>query len=322
MAKTERTAVEFTKNLSIVWDWDDLFQDATEGDFNLNLAVAGLVMSRNAEFSGQMLEATLRTLGFDRIESEDYLLCTETRNAVSKPARTFGYKKLEKNGKEHHIICAVFKGTTTLEDCITDIKSVEDGFYQAGKDCADSLGEYLGKIDGITKDNTIMFITGHSLGASTANVVGRLAREYVNEKSEFVYAFASPNYETEGEWDDGKDYPNFRYFTNRHDIVPDVPLRLPPHFFSKIGTEYLYNLETLDDDQKQRFERVYKYFRNLTFEEDTDLLELGFKKSDMGFKTLKNHLAHTYMSFILSDLTDAEIDKYFITGEQEKPAIV
>ncbi len=39
----------------------------------------------------------------------------------------------------------------------------------------------------------------HSLGAATANVVGRLSREFAKDQSNFVYSFASPNYETDGE---------------------------------------------------------------------------------------------------------------------------
>ncbi|MBR2529207.1 MAG: hypothetical protein IKE58_12155 [Blautia sp.] len=54
--------------------------------------------------------------------------------------------------------------------------------------------------DNRTGENTILFITGHSLGAATANVVGRLSRKFAKDEAVFVYSFASPNYETEGEW--------------------------------------------------------------------------------------------------------------------------
>ena len=49
----------------------------------------------------------------------------------------------------------------------------------------------------------------------------------------------------------------------------------------------------------------------MTFEEDTDLLGLGFRQTEsLGYKALKNHLCNTYMSFILSELSDEEIDNY------------
>ena len=43
-------------------------------------------------------ETALRQLGFDEIKSDNYLLSTKTRNAISNPARTFGHKILEKDG--------------------------------------------------------------------------------------------------------------------------------------------------------------------------------------------------------------------------------
>ena len=311
---SEKIPVAFTRNIRIEWDWSDLLGDAMAGE-NLNLAVAGLVLSRNAEVSANTVEKTLRQLGFDRIKSAHYRFSTKDRNAVSKPARTFGYKKLERDGKEYHVVCAVFKGTTTLPDALTDIKSVKDGFMEGGQSCEASLKEYIYGIEGARKDNVVLFITGHSLGASTANIVGRLSRELAHDSARFVYAFASPNYETEGEANDAGSYPNFRYFTNEDDVVPDVPLTIRPHCFSKIGIEHLYNYNTLEPDQKQKFNRVYRYFRGMAFEEDTDLLGLGFKETEsMGFKALKNHLAHTYMSFMLSELTDEEIDGYLIEG--------
>ncbi len=185
--------------------------------------------------------------------------------------------------------------------------------YEGGKNCADSLGRYISGFEGANRDNTILFITGHSLGAATANVVGRLSRKYANDSACFVYAFASPNYETEGEWNDGKSYPNFHYFTNIDDAVPFVPPRIPPYYFSHIGKEHLFNFNALEQNQKARFQRAYTYFRNVTFEEDRDLLGLGLKKTEsMGWKALKNHLCHTYMSFILSELTDEEMSHFIL----------
>ena len=96
-----RIDVAFTRDIRIKWDWNDLLEDAVTAEENLNLTVAGLVLSRNAEISGRTLEKTMRQLGFERIVSDNYLLSTETRNAVSKPARTFGYKEIEKDGKTY-----------------------------------------------------------------------------------------------------------------------------------------------------------------------------------------------------------------------------
>ena len=303
--------VRFMRTMRIAWDWNDLFEDATTAGENLNLTIAGLVLSNNVEFAARDGEAVLRQLGFDGIKSEHYLLSTETRNQISKPARTFGHKKIEKFGKDYHVFCAVFKGTTTLPDTITDIKSVLDGFYMGGKSCAESLKEYMDSFKGAGKDNSILFITGHSLGASTANVVGRISRKFVRDKALFVYSFASPNYETEGEWNDGKSYPNFHYFTNADDVVPLVPHRIPPHYFSKIGVEHRFVYELMEEEQRERFNRAYRHFRKMSFEDDKDLLGLPFKEMEtQGYIALKNHMCHTYMSFVLSELPNHTIDQY------------
>ena len=309
----EWIGVDFTKAMRIAWNWDDLLQDAAAPEANLNLTVAGLVLSSEVELSARRGEAVLRQLGFDEIRSEYYLLSTDTRNEISNPARTFGHRLLTKDGKEYHAICAVFKGTTTLPDAVTDIKSIIDGFYEGGKNCADSLEKYISGFEGASRDNTILFITGHSLGAATANVVGRLSRKFAKDESNFVYSFASPNYETEGEWNNGKSYPNFHYFTNIDDVVPTVPPRTPPFYFSKIGKEHLFNRGAMEQNQMQRFTRAYRYFRDTTFEEDKSLLGLGIRKKDSaGYETLKNHMCFTYMSFILSELSDEEMDNYLV----------
>ena len=125
-----------------------------------------------------------------------------------------------------------------------------------------------------------------------SNVVGRLSREFARNEATFVYTFASPNYETEGEWNNGKSYGNFHYFTNNDDIVPDVPLRIPPAWFSKIGLEHLFNYGALETNQKKRFIRAYTYFRNMSFEEDRDLLGLKLR---------------------ISELSDSEIDRYLVS---------
>ena len=49
----------------------------------------------------------------------------------------------------------------------------------------------------------------------------------------------------------------------------------------------------------------------MTFEEDKDLLGLGLKETEsLEYMALKNHMCHTYMSFVLSELSDQTIDQY------------
>ena len=287
--------VEFTKPMRVKWDWNDLFKDALTAERSINLSVEGMVLSQASELSRARAEAELGKLGFGDLFSDYYLLSTDDKNAISQPARTFGHKKIIKNGSEYHIIAAIFKGTTTIEDAITDAESVKDGFSTAGKNCEESLAAYVKKIEGATKDNTILFITGHSLGASTANEVGLYCDELVNDSAKFVYTYASPNYKTNVGTTKAS-YNNFIRFTNANDLVPLVPPKSDLLHHGHVGIDVYYNLGGMDAAKKAKFDRVYKYMKGITFEEDT--------------LKIKNHMGDTYMSFILSDLTDAQITEY------------
>ena len=299
-AKAKWVTVNFNvitnlKKLNIKWDWNDLLQDATKAPQNRNLLVAGIVMSEEAELGKVRAEAALSDIGFTDIVSDYYPITTKTKLDVNEPARTFGHKAIKKNGKTYHIVCAVFKGTTTVDDAITDIESVKDGFYKAGESCAKSLATYVNAIPGATKDNTVLFITGHSLGASTANVVGELSGNLAYDSSKFVYSIASPNYKLVV--DESKKAPNFRTFTNTEDVVPKVPLKI--NDIGKIGAEQKYTYSELSNTQKSQFNKVYRYLTGKYYEDD--IKTAG---------TLKNHLCQTYISFALCDLGDKELERY------------
>ena len=305
--------VPFKNRIRMMWDWSDFLIDATARVKNPRLAISGLVMSWACELSSVVAKEFLEALGFEHVWSSHYLLSTLQKNAVSQPARTFAHKALLADDKVYHVVYAMFKGTTTIEDAITDMKSVEDGFLEAGQNCAESLAAYVDGIEGATSENTILFICGHSLGAATANVVGRLTSDIAGDSRRFVYTFASPNYECAGEDQLDYQFPNFRTFTNAADIVPMVP----PNFH-KIGLEYTYDINALSEEQRAKFDRVYTYLRGVAFEEDDDPVGLGITKVDDEAFTrgLKNHLAATYMSFILSELDD-EVISYHIDLEDK-----
>lgn len=302
--KPQWVTVPFKKPIKILWDWNHLLGDATARTKDPNLAVMGLVMSWTCEASSILVEGLFRSLAFDHLWSSHYLASTLQRNAVSEPARTFAHKAIEVDGEIVHIVCAVFKGTTTIKDALTDVKSVKDGFLGAGKNCADALRTYVHGIEGATDGNTVLFITGHSLGAATANVVGRLTKDLAEDHMRFVYTYASPNYACEGDEDSGYEFPNFRTFTNVADAVPTVPPNFP-----KLGIEYRYDRASFDDEQRSKFETAYTYFRDVAFDEDSDPIGLGITKiSDEDLAVvLRNHLAATYMAFIFSEFSDEQL---------------
>ena len=222
----------------------------------MRLAIVGLAMGWSCELGYVTVESLLNILGFEHVWSGNYMTAALQRSAISEPAYTFAHKAIEKDGQVRHIVCAVFKGTTTVADTITDLESVNDGFLAAGKRCANALSAYVQGIEGATNANTTLFITGHSLGGAIANVVGRLTKDIAEDDQRFVYTYASPNYECGDDGKSGYVFPNFRTFTNVADIVPEMPEGL-----TKIGIEYTYDREALDARQRARFDESYQYFR-------------------------------------------------------------
>ena len=293
--------------MMIKWDWNDLLKDAAASGENLELAIAGLVMSNQAEFSKEDVEDVLNTIGFADVSSEYYSTDTNDTSLISNPARTFAHREIDVNGEKKHIICAVIRGTRSVVDAVTDIKSVRDGFLDAGKNCLESLKEYQSSLKDATKENTILFITGHSLGASAACVLSCLADEVAYKSATHTYAIATPNYDTMGL--ESKDYQNIHMYTNLDDIVPKVPL-----YFKKVGVEKSYSYDTLSSEERSGFDRVYKYFRGKTYSEDGDI-----NSTDL-IGRLRDHMGFTYMSFMLSEKSDSEIDNYI--ASYEPPSLI
>lgn len=86
--------------MMIKWDWNDLLKDAAASGENLELAIAGLVMSNQAEFSKEDVEDVLNTIGFADVSSEYYSTDTNDTSLISNPARTFAHRQIDVNGEK------------------------------------------------------------------------------------------------------------------------------------------------------------------------------------------------------------------------------
>ncbi len=290
--------------IMIKWDWNDLLANASTSGADSDLAIASLVLSSEIEIDKNNIEYALKALGFTDVLSDYFESGTENLNAVSQPARTFAHCELNVNGEVKHIICAVFRGTRTAADTSTDIKSVMDGFLEAGQNCANSLKAYQSSINGATKDNTILLLTGHSLGASMSSLVACLCDDVAEKSATHTYSMATPNYDTMGL--KTEDYQNVHHYINISDAVPTMPAN-----FDKVGDKIKYNYGSLTDAEKARFDRVYKYLRNTSYDNDD-------KRVDTLIGEVRQHMGYTYMSFMLCRMTDEEIDSYIAPFELVK----
>ena len=306
--------------ISAVWNWSDLDHAHSNDDPNFNLTVMAIILATNIECTvgdnaWSLVESNLTQLGFENIVHYYF----EEEEDVSCAAMVFARSKEPVHGK--YVVAAIYRGTSSYSDVISDVKSqLVDGFYEAGVEAADKLHEYVYS-QNLTKENTTLFITGHSYGAANASLVGILSADLAERDSIFCYPIAAPNYYRDGRT--GKDMKMFT-FDSTEDIVPQVPVG--PEL-DKTGVEIIYDrldIQKNHPEQYRRFERVYKYFRHRSYEKDFDFAPSIFTLSkdvdeQENSEILRNHLPYTYMALVLSEQPDDVIDSYI--GEAEDPGL-
>lgn len=334
------------------WSVKDLNYKASNAKPNKYLTVAALTLATNIETTHtganqwDLVYDSLDKLGFTKNKYHAYFDGDVKPQKVNYPAMVFATHKQKVNGK--NVVAAVFRGSSSFEDFVTDALSQIDkyvhpiskirqiinkdtsgsdktigGFYRVGVNATAELENYLNR-NGFKKDNTIVFITGHSLGAATASLVGlRTAATLVNPNSVFCYPFATPNYfkgltsSTESVRMTGKNMKMFS-FDNEEDIVPDVPLGLS---YYKTLNRVNFDREWIKENEPKRYElfnELYTHFRGRSYEADTgnympkEYSYKFFSDHDVEVNSImvRNHMPYTYMALILSELPAKEARAY------------
>ena len=298
--------------INIVWNWSDLDYAHSNDDPNFNLTVMGLILATNIECligdnAWSLVENNLSELGFTNIVHYYF----EDEEDISCPAMVFARSKEPVHGK--YVVAAVFRGTSSLEDAVSDLKSqLVDGFYEAGMECVNKLSEYINS-QKLTKENTTLFITGHSYGAANASLTGILSTDLAERDSIFCYPFATPNYYRDGQTGIGMKMFSFDF---TEDIVPQLPVG---DDLDKTGVEIIYDRIDMKEnhpEEYRRFERLYKYFRKKDYDKDSDFMPEVFtgnrfeEKIKVDEDIIRNHMPYTYMALILAELPDEVIDSY------------
>lgn len=212
--------VKFNGDITIDlnWGWELFDRDASK--YSQDLAMAALVLSQAAELSEEDAMKRMMELGFQNPWPVNY------DSSSDMPAAIFASKKINIQG-ERYIIAVAVRGTSRFRDGLTDLWSQFDGFLGAGGAVKRKLEEYILDMEKyygykLTSDNTVFFITGHSLGGAVAGLLSDSMRDYADMNKMFVYTFASPNYDTQN--NDYKSYINVHNIINKRDIVPNVPV--------------------------------------------------------------------------------------------------
>lgn len=229
--------VKFTDStmIDLNWGWDLFDKDASEYDHNI--AMAGLTLSQAAELGEWEIKARYQALGFENTQTVYY---SGREDNMNMPASCFASSEVSSENGTVYFVSVAVRGTADFGDVLTDLGSVTDGFNAAAnrikedfKSYYSSLSDYYGKE--VTPDNTVLFITGHSLGAAVAGQLGQMLEGSCGHRNKlFVYTFASPNYQTFAY--DTEAYTNIHNIINIKDIVPEVPFG-----FKKYGHYWFYD---------------------------------------------------------------------------------
>lgn len=294
------TAITFAgKSMNINWDWNYFSGNATAKDFQQDLAIAALALSAEAEdYSPDRVVMTLKNLGFEKCDWINYY---QDWNYLS-PGIAIGSAEKVIDGSKKIIIAVVARGTTNAADAFTDLTSVVDGFSIGSYKAKLFLDEYIAKnYPGLQKDDLILFITGHSLGGSTAGVLSTMVNAVAYRESTFVYTFASPNYfggSVNGSDILGIDYPNVINIINSGDVVPMVPEG------KKVGR---------------------KIYFSSTYTKNADFVESFYRFTGSRYDSWKitdKHSVQCYMSYLLTCLPSKPLDVYFTVASVHCPVDV
>lgn len=221
---------------------DDLFKEASD-KINFKLAKFSLDLCCAQYMSTEF--KMLNEMGFE------VLLHNNFDKSISDKSHTSAYdvatKEISLNGETRTLVLVLIRGTTDGEwysnfdfaKCKNSDAIYADNFLDSAKDVFYGMQEEVELID-----NPLFLVTGHSRGASTANLLGTLLNDEYGKDNVYCYTFATPTTVRKEKLDyNSKDYDNIFNFINASDIVPCLPLGA--WGYSRFGVDYyMFNLST------------------------------------------------------------------------------
>ena len=304
-------------DIKATWDLADFDPAGQNAEPNLNVAVMGLILATNIEstvgpHAWSLVEYSLERLGFTNVVHRFF----EGAEKVNHPAMAFGIHTETVAGK--HLVAAVYRGSSSIVDFISDGLAEPGGFHDAGINATNELRAYCAS-QGLAKEDTILFICGHSYGASSASLVGISSTDIAERDSIFCYSYATPNYLRHGVTGEGM---KMFSFNSNEDVVPQVPIG--PNL-DKTGGVITYDrldLKLNHPEQYARFLRLYEHYRDCDYDSDTDFLPDAYTfkpyvKDPVDNEIIRNHMPYTYMPFLLCGLPDEVVDTYVVEVQKD-----
>jgi hypothetical protein len=307
--------------LGLNWSLEDLFRSTSTG-YN-DLALGCLVLSAQCENSQEKVETALRELGLtdsadltnkwygDNVKHYYY----GTNNSVQTVSHTFALRHYIHDGKSYNIVTIVAKGTDP-NDHGDKLADVVPGMFEKNADIIISelktfLGSTFGNHVDLNADNTMILVTGHSLGGAVANIVAQKLTEELHSKSRVnAYTFASPLTAADGE-SGVHDNVNIKNYVNSDDPVPHIT---PYQEFGLVSGAAVGSLAgpvgvqigtaigtAVSGVFATRFGQDMPYFGG----HDSDFRKAFISVAGIDWNIEKNHLREhitsTYMAYLLGD---------------------
>jgi len=221
-ARTRAVKFDNSTTVDLNWGWELFNKDASE--YSHDLAMAGCILSQAAEMGESEAEKRLNALGFENASSVYY---RGNEDNMNMPATTFASAKISLNGEQKVLVAIVSRGSADIGDWLTNFYSVFNGFYGAADNVRNNFKSYYAGLSefygfDVNADNTILYITGHSLAGAVAGQLAQMTEGmFAKRNNIFTYTFASPNYETFKY--DRESFTNVHNIINTQDAVPNLP---------------------------------------------------------------------------------------------------
>ena len=266
-------------DVEFLWGWSLFEQDPAQYDHRI--AKASLLLSNVVYDNEEKIRRQFKDLGFSDTDTK-LKLYNFTENTYLAPANAISSQTYTVDGNEKTIISVVVRGTQNGADFRTDV--IDGGLSEFSVSASfvyKCLEDYCNENNIILNDeNTILFITGHSLGGAVA---GRLEVElkldHINAKM-YVYTIAAASFAAPLELIG--DHSCVHNIINTGDFVPKIP-----PWQLHLGNLYWYD----PGDEKFTVSKIDMYGKDEGYVNDGEIKDFMFE-----------HRTATYLYCMLTEL--------------------
>lgn len=271
--------------VSVTTDWDEtLFGAQPSSVYNHTIARIAAIFSEVAYVGEQSgtgsseLTSCYHAAGF-KDSSIFYHYDFDYKDPVwgnDQAGFSIASKQIESAAGKRTLVFVIIRGTplnanewlsnADLSNSTQKAAEYHEGFTRTAKQILESLDDYDTKHEVDTKSSYFL-ITGHSRGASVANVLAAalINNDRFEKENIYTYTFASPNVTTDKSASDTK-YDGIWNIVNAEDIVPTVPLTSKKWQYRKYGrtvtivNSWNCDRDTYDDEYLPRMNSYYTQF--------------------------------------------------------------